>query len=370
QSIPCKFYLMGHCKAGSACPFAHSKESTGTLVCMFYMKGNCRYGSACRLPHTQSTSSSSPLSNTSPRQIPKSQLSGLSQLTANGIKRPAAPKPSYSQIARTAPLPAAPSVSSIGTGTNTNGKKKHGATTAAAVAKPTPVSVIVSAATTEEPLCPFAMQGNCRFADKCRYIHGDPCPVCLKFVLHPQKPSTHEEHIAECTVKQSEIDERNGAVQASTEMECVVCMEQVANKRDPRFGLLNCDHCVCLQCIRQWRQNERMDTAKTCPICREVTFFVMPSSVWHPNGPEKDKIVADYKAKLSLIDCKHYNFGEPPPGAPAGSTGSGCPFGSSCFYRHVKRDGTKEEEVKLRVVATGREEVMVVNNIRLSDFLR
>ena len=34
----------------------------------------------------------------------------------------------------------------------------------------------------------------------------------------------------------------------------------------------------------------------------------------------------------SRIDCKYYNFGE-----------GTCPFGSSCFYAHVNRDGRREE---------------------------
>lgn len=36
------------------------------------------------------------------------------------------------------------------------------------------------------------MAGNCRYGDHCHYLHGMPCPSCLKHVLHPY--STPEEH--------------------------------------------------------------------------------------------------------------------------------------------------------------------------------
>lgn len=38
------------------------------------------------------------------------------------------------------------------------------------------------------PLCPFAIQGICRFGDaKCRYRHGLPCPICGKQCLDPKQ---------------------------------------------------------------------------------------------------------------------------------------------------------------------------------------
>lgn len=65
------------------------------------------------------------------------------------------------------------------------------------------------------------------------------------------------------------------------ESQCCICLEVVASKDDPRYGILRnsfnqysffihyiilnlieCVHCVCLECIRSWRQSERMDNAK------------------------------------------------------------------------------------------------------------
>ncbi|KAJ1548187.1 hypothetical protein HK096_002238 [Nowakowskiella sp. JEL0078] len=231
---------------------------------------------------------------------------------------------------------------------------------AVAVGVVTPVTVISENRDDEDALCPFALQGNCRYGDKCRYVHGIQCPICMKHVLHPNASSQkHEEHIEACKLKQDEIDKQNAAVLVSEDMECVVCMERVMSKRDPRFGLLNCDHCVCLTCIRQWRTNENMGTAKSCPICRETTFFITPSSIWLSDPIEKHKVIEDYKAKLSTIDCKHFNFGD---------AGASCPFGTSCFYRHVNRDGVREDD-RVRVVKGADENATVVSKVRLSDFL-
>lgn len=51
-----------------------------------------------------------------------------------------------------------------------------------------------------EPLCPFAIHGNCRFGETCRYLHGAECFVCKKRVLHPN--ATFEEHQGGIFLKQ------------------------------------------------------------------------------------------------------------------------------------------------------------------------
>ncbi|KAJ3175048.1 hypothetical protein HDU87_006444 [Geranomyces variabilis] len=209
------------------------------------------------------------------------------------------------------------------------------------------------------PLCPFAMQGNCRFGERCRYRHGLACPVCGKQCLDPDSdPQVHAEHIERCHERQEREARHDAQVAESADVDCVVCMETVKSKADPRFGLLDCEHCVCLNCIRQWRTNERMDTSKSCPICRTVTHFVTPSAIWPTDAETKAEIVEAYKTKLGTINCKHYNRGE-----------GSCPFGTSCFYRHVGRDGM-EEEVKLRkVMGNDAEGLTIVGAVKLADFL-
>lgn len=75
------------------------------------------------------------------------------------------------------------------------------------------------------------------------------------------------------------------ATSAVVQKECGICLEVVLSKEDPaarRFGLLACDHCFCLQCIRSWRGSAQADESATraCPTCRTLTFFITPSSIW------------------------------------------------------------------------------------------
>ncbi|KAJ3370183.1 hypothetical protein HDU91_006485 [Kappamyces sp. JEL0680] len=152
-------------------------------------------------------------------------------------------------------------------------------------------------------LCRFSKQ-NCKFKDTCRLLHGSECPHCLMPVLHPNDtPQVHEEHMDECKRKQAQL-------QVSREMECVVCFEKVIQGSKGSFALLSCSHCVCYPCASSWRASERQDNAKTCPICRQ-------------------------------IDCRVYNKGR-----------GTCPFGTSCFYRHVDENGVAQAD-KIRLLSDG-----------------
>jgi len=96
---------------------------------------------------------------------------------------------------------------------------------------------------------------------------------------------------------------------------------------------------------------------RACPICRKLSYFVIPSVIWYSSKEEKQDIVDSYKAKLKSIDCKHFDFGN-----------GNCPFGSSCFYKHAYRDG-RLEEVVLRHLGSEDGETVIAKNIRLSEFL-
>ena len=39
------------------------------------------------------------------------------------------------------------------------------------------------------------------------------------------------------------------------ERECAICLERISGKMAAhrKFGLLNCEHCFCLDCVRSWR---------------------------------------------------------------------------------------------------------------------
>ncbi|KIM37178.1 hypothetical protein M413DRAFT_20364 [Hebeloma cylindrosporum] len=51
--VPCKFYKVGGCTAGSSCPFSHSSVEPGAQkeTCTWFIKGNCKFGHKCALAH-------------------------------------------------------------------------------------------------------------------------------------------------------------------------------------------------------------------------------------------------------------------------------------------------------------------------------
>ncbi|KAL8722658.1 MAG: hypothetical protein Q9225_000890 [Loekoesia sp. 1 TL-2023] len=50
--VPCKFFRLGQCQAGKACPFSHSTDlSSVDTPCKYFAKGNCKFGSKCALAH-------------------------------------------------------------------------------------------------------------------------------------------------------------------------------------------------------------------------------------------------------------------------------------------------------------------------------
>ncbi|KAL8744017.1 MAG: hypothetical protein Q9190_003702 [Brigantiaea leucoxantha] len=50
--VPCKFFRLGQCQAGKACPFSHSTDiSSIDTPCKYFSKGNCKFGTKCALAH-------------------------------------------------------------------------------------------------------------------------------------------------------------------------------------------------------------------------------------------------------------------------------------------------------------------------------
>jgi hypothetical protein len=153
----------------------------------------------------------------------------------------------------------------------------------------------------KEQLCPFAMAGSCHYGAKCRYLHGLECPSCHLNVIHPYgTDSDRQAHIAECELRMED------KAQTTEGKDCAICMEDVGRKKDPRFGVLNCEHTFCLECIRRWRTRQEQDEAKSCPLCRVFTAFVTPSTVWPSSIDEKQKLIEAYKLQMSTIPCKHF----------------------------------------------------------------
>ncbi|CAI4835510.1 BTE_collapsed_G0055840.mRNA.1.CDS.1 [Saccharomyces cerevisiae] len=73
--VPCKFFKMGNCQAGSSCPFSHSPDiisSANNLPCKYFAKGNCKFGNKCVnahvLPNGFKMNSKEPIDITPPSQ--------------------------------------------------------------------------------------------------------------------------------------------------------------------------------------------------------------------------------------------------------------------------------------------------------------
>ncbi|KAF8870204.1 hypothetical protein BD779DRAFT_1581592 [Infundibulicybe gibba] len=51
--VPCKFFKVGACTAGSSCPFSHNLQEPGGQkeTCTWFVKGNCKFGHKCALAH-------------------------------------------------------------------------------------------------------------------------------------------------------------------------------------------------------------------------------------------------------------------------------------------------------------------------------
>ncbi|CAI9769706.1 unnamed protein product [Fraxinus pennsylvanica] len=316
KRVLCKFFAHGACLKGDHCEFSHDWKAPPNNICTFYQKGVCAYGGRCRYDHVK-------------------------------VARLQSPAPSSSVYSHQHHSVHADHLSESAAGSAENDDVRE-----------------LSVNPADRPICSFAAAGNCPHGEKCPHIHGDLCPTCGKHCLHPFRPQEREEHVKTCEKMQRNLE----ALKHSQEIECCVCLERVLSKSAPaerKFGILSeCDHPFCISCIRNWRSSSSasgMDVnsaLRACPICRKLSYFVIPSVIWYCSKVEKQEIVDSYKAKLRSIDCKHFDFGN-----------GTCPFGTSCFYKHAYRDG-QLEEVVLRHLGAEDGNTVIAKNVRLSDFLK
>ncbi|CAI0548553.1 unnamed protein product [Linum tenue] len=280
----CKFFAHGACLKGEHCEYSHGWKDPSSNICTYYQKGKCYYGSRCRYEHVKASrphcaASSSELS---PNHPPWHLESAENEFVETDV-----------------------------------------------------AVELQNLEPSDRPLCSYAAAGNCPRGDQCPHIHGDLCPTCGKPCLHPFRPEEREEHMRTCEKMQKHLD----ALKRSQEIECCVCLDKVLLKpaaAQRKFGVLSdCDHPFCIGCIRNWRSSsptsgvEPSSMSRTCPVCRKLSYFVVPSVIWYFSQEEKMEIIENYKTKLSSIDCKHFKFGN-----------GNCPFGSSCFYKHHVKPGS------------------------------
>ncbi|KGG52029.1 hypothetical protein DI09_21p10 [Mitosporidium daphniae] len=211
-----------------------------------------------------------------------------------------------------------------------------------------------------DQICPGSETATCTLGDRCIYYHGLKCPHCFLFILHPSDSRARELHISQCKDTcgdklDANLFEHSLADSKTCELECGICLEPLPVNGITKFGLLNCNHPFCLECIRSWRASQNVDSSicRSCPICRVNTHFITPSLIWCADQAQKSLVIENYKNKLRSIPCRHFRQGATP-----------CPFGSSCFYAHLGRDGKPIESSRTRTYMNESEEILVVTNAK------
>ncbi|CAJ1344625.1 unnamed protein product, partial [Effrenium voratum] len=192
----------------------------------------------------------------------------------------------------------------------------HGEKDAAPKAKPSSAS--------PGTICRHFLQGRCSFGDSCRSLHTRPGePVGLGplsrvetlpsttvgpgaglgygLSVGPSGPSTGPigpvgppaRRAGPGPIGPKEREEPR----KEPDFECGICFESV-KRRGERFGMLeSCDHAFCLSCIRGWRREREQDkqNLRLCPVCRNESFYVIPSDTIILDPAEKRQIIDQYK---------------------------------------------------------------------------
>ena len=99
------------------------------------------------------------------------------------------------------------------------------------------------------------------------------------------------------------IEKCRSVSSSSARAQMVVCSNAHTPKHPPHSPSNNLlrpptRHPPCAQALR------------TCPVCRTTSHFIVPSLVWPSSAAEKERLVEGYKAKLSTIDCRLFDYGE------------------------------------------------------------
>ncbi|XP_072237489.1 E3 ubiquitin-protein ligase makorin-2 [Leuresthes tenuis] len=356
KQVTCRYFLHGVCREGSRCLFSHDPaNSKPSTICKFYQRGACAYGERCRYDHIKPSS-----------RGPSEDLAGEGRAIRGEAKRTlvlrdrALAADGAFRVPPDSPGPMVPAaaaaphtyVDAIRTGLDASAQEQE----------PHPVG----GAYPDIPLlCPYAAAGHCYYEDGCPYLHGDLCDVCGLQVLHPHDPEQRKAHEKMCMLAFEADMEKAFAAQLSQDKVCSICMELVVQKQNPsdrRFGILSsCCHIFCLACIRQWRctRNFSNEIIKSCPQCRVISEFVIPSVYWVEDQDDKDQLIELFKSGVSKKACKYFDQGR-----------GSCPFGGKCLYLHAFPDGTRAEPDRPRKQLSSEGNVRFMNSVRLWDFIQ
>ncbi|XP_026162483.1 E3 ubiquitin-protein ligase makorin-2 [Mastacembelus armatus] len=357
KQVTCRYFLHGVCREGSRCLFSHDlNNSKPSTVCKFYQRGTCAYGERCRYDHIK----------------PKGGVGGASEEPAGaagggasvrgGMKRTLVLRDRVLGVDSMFGGPAHSLVSEVAAAPQSYVDAIRSGLDASVQEQATPP--IDGAYQNLPPLCPYAAAGHCYYEEGCTYLHGDQCEMCGLQVLHPHDPEQRRVHEKMCLLDFEADMEKAFASQLSQDKVCSVCMEvvvQKANPSDRRFGILSsCSHTFCLACIRQWRctKNFSNKIIKSCPECRVVSEFVIPSVYWVEDQDDKNHLIDLFKSGVSKKACKYFDQGR-----------GSCPFGGKCLYLHAFPDGTRAEPDRPRKQLSSEGNVRFMNSVRLWDFI-
>ncbi|XP_068107898.1 E3 ubiquitin-protein ligase makorin-2 [Hyperolius riggenbachi] len=384
KHVTCRYFIHGVCREGNRCLFSHdlatSKPST---ICRFYQKGQCAYGTRCRYDHVKPSG---------PTLFTPQDLPSATEVTVPPLSPPVLPVPLLQETQPVATKPAHPRREKKGLvlrDRDLSGltEDKHRSDPACSPSysgeaqydeqalKPHSYLQAICTGLEEgeaaspypgdpQQLCPYAAAGTCQFGVDCAYLHGDMCDICNLQVLHPYDLEQRKSHEKLCMAA-FELDmEKAFAFQASQDKVCSICMEVVYDKASPlerRFGILSsCNHTYCLSCIRQWRCAKQFENPviKSCPECRVISEFVIPSVYWVEDQTKKNELIEAFKQGMGKKACKYFDQGR-----------GTCPFGGKCLYLHAYPDGTRADPEKPRKQLGSEGNVRFFNAVRLWDFI-
>ncbi|XP_069570224.1 E3 ubiquitin-protein ligase makorin-2 [Brachyistius frenatus] len=368
KQVTCRYFLHGVCREGSRCLFSHDPTSSKpSTICKFYQRGVCAYGERCRYDHikpprggggggggggaSEGAAGGGGAGGRGRGAVKKTMVLRDRVLGAESMFAAPAESSGSEVTAAAAAAPPQSYVDAIRTGLDGSAPEQA----------PPPVG---GAYQDLPQLCPYATAGHCYYGDSCTYLHGDLCDVCGLQVLHPHDPEQRRAHEKMCLLAFEADMEKAFAAQLSQDKVCSICMEvvvQKANPSDRRFGILSsCCHTFCLACIRQWRCTRTFcnKIIKSCPECRVVSEFVIPSAYWVEDQEEKDHLIDLFKSGVRKKACKYFDQGR-----------GSCPFGGKCLYLHAFPDGTLAEPDRPRKQLSSEGNVRFMNNVRLWDFI-
>jgi len=144
----------------------------------------------------------------------------------------------------------------------------------------------------------------------------------------------HESSLSNLTV---DSDNDNSEILLNNQfpiVECGICYEKIPSTGRTLGLLANCNHVFCYNCIKKWRSTVlNLSSVKSCPLCRKISFYIIPSSIYPKNEEEKNLIITEYRKSRMKIRCKYYRYPDH----------QFCPFGDECFYAHLLPNGERAE---------------------------